>query len=108
MSLYLFDDWGILLTQSTISRTLARTKISRQVLKKEAMDRSQLIRNDHMLRVSEYSANQLVLLDESAANEHTLYRKFGFSAYGISPKAIRPVKNQKDGAFYRLIVSMEY
>lgn len=70
-------------------------KISRQVLKKEAMERSQLIRNDYMLRISEYSANQLVFLDESAANEHTPYRKFGWSAYGISPKTIRPVKRSE-------------
>lgn len=95
MSLSLFDDWGILPTQSTISRTLARMKISRQVLKKEAMERSQLIHNDYMLRISEYSANQLVFLDESAANEHTLYRKFGWSAYGILPKASRPVKRSE-------------
>lgn len=48
-----------------------------------------------MLRISEYSANQLVFLDESAANEHKLYRKFGWSAYGILPKVIRPVKRSE-------------
>lgn len=85
MCLYVFDDCGILPSQSIISRKLARMKISRQALKKETMERSQLIRNDYMLRISEYSANQLVFLDESAAIEHTLYRKIGWSTYEISP-----------------------
>lgn len=70
-------------------------KISRQVLKKEAMERSQLIRNDYILRINKYSANQLVFLDKRAANEHILYRKFLWSVYGISPKAIRPVKRSE-------------
>lgn len=63
------------------------------------MERSQLIHNDYMLPISEYSANQLVFLDESAANEHTLYRKFGWSADGISPSAIRPVKRSERWSF---------
>ena len=69
----LLDDWGFLPTQSTVSRTLARMKISRQVLEKEVMERSQLIRNDYMLRISECFSDQLVFLDKSAANEYTLY-----------------------------------
>lgn len=37
MCLYLFDDWSIFPSQSIISRTLARMKISRQVLKKKRL-----------------------------------------------------------------------
>lgn len=42
MCLYLFDDWSIVLSQSIISRTLARMKSSLQVLKKKkaVMERS--------------------------------------------------------------------
>lgn len=69
MCLYLFDDWDILPTQSTTSRTLARMKISRQALKEEVIKWSQLVRNDYMLRISEYSVNQLAFLDKSAAND---------------------------------------
>lgn len=59
------------------------------------MEQSQLIRNDYILQISEYSADQLGFLGKSVANEHTLYQKFGQSAYRISPKAIWPVKRSE-------------
>jgi hypothetical protein len=50
-------------------------KISRKVLKKKALERSQLCRNSYQLQISEYISDMLVFLDESAANEHTMNRK---------------------------------
>ena len=48
-----------------------------------------------MLRISEFSSDHLVFLDERSANKHMLYRKFGWSAYGVLPRVIRPVKRSE-------------
>lgn len=37
----------------------------------------------------------LVYIDESAANEHTKDRKFGYSEFGINPQVVRPIKRSK-------------
>lgn len=40
-------------------------------------------------------ANQLIYLDESAANEQTRFRKRGWAGYGLSPIVTRPVKRSE-------------
>ena len=93
MALYLFDEFDVVVALSTISRSLKnQMKISRKVMKKEALERSQTCRNAYMLRISEFISDQLVFLDESAANEHTMNRKHGWASVGISPSVIRSVK----------------
>ena len=95
MQYYLFDDWGVYCDVSTISRALKKHKISRKVIQREAAERSQICRDDYMLTMSKLQDHQLCFLDESAANEHTTYRKFGWAPFGITPKAIRPVKRSE-------------
>lgn len=92
MEYYLFDDWGIIVNKPTISRALKTMHISHKVLKRKAKERSQLCRDLYHLEISEYTANQLIYLDESAANEQTRFRKRGWAAYGLSPIVTRPVK----------------
>jgi hypothetical protein len=93
MILYTFDDWKILCSQPTIFRALKEHRISRKIIQKEALERSQLTRNNYMLEISELSnpQNQICYLDESTANEHTCHRKHEWSYYGITPRAIQPV-----------------
>ncbi len=95
--LYLFDDWKILCSQPTISRALKEHRISRKIIQKEALERSQLARNNYMLEISELSnpQNQICYLDESVANEHACHRKHGWSPYGVTPRAILPVKRSE-------------
>ncbi len=51
---YLFDEFEIFVSISVISRTLKNMKISRKVLKKEALEWSQLCRNFYQLQISEH------------------------------------------------------
>jgi len=53
MILYLFDDWKILCSQPTIFRVLKEHRISRKIIQKEALERSQLVRNNYMLEILE-------------------------------------------------------
>ena len=95
MEYYLFDDWGITVSQSTISKALKSMKINTKCLKREALERSQECRNMYFLDISQFTHDMLIYLDESAANEHTMHRKRGWAEYGVSPRVIKPVKRSE-------------
>ena len=70
-------------------------KISRKSLRRIASERSQLYRDTYFLAVSNYTHDQLVFMDESAANEYTMRRKRGYGAFGIRPVIQVPIKRSK-------------
>jgi hypothetical protein len=51
---YLFDEFDVFVRISVIFKTLKNMKISRKVLKKEALERSQLCRNSYQLQISHW------------------------------------------------------
>lgn len=95
MQLYLYDDWGVAVDRSTISRLLKSMGITRKMLKRIAAERDQDCRNGYRLQVSNYSADMLVYVDESAANEHTKDRKWGWSSFGLTAQVSRPAKRSE-------------
>ena len=64
-------------------------------MQREALERSQLCRNNYVLELSELRDDMLCFLDETAGNEYTLHRKYGWAPFGITPRAIRPVKRSE-------------
>jgi len=46
-------------------------KISRKNLRREAVERSQLYRDDYIIAISRYTYEILIYLDESTTNEYT-------------------------------------
>ena len=72
---YLFDVWKTLPLQATVSRCLGHIGISRKTLTMVAAERSQLKRADHMIQLSEYIHKMLIHTNESAANEHSPWRR---------------------------------
>jgi hypothetical protein len=69
MQKYIFDEFDVFADITVIERILKRLKISRKVMKKKTMKRSQICRNAYVLKISEYTSDMLMFLDESAANE---------------------------------------
>jgi hypothetical protein len=69
MMKYLFDEFDVFVNITVISRILKRLKISRKVMKKKIMKRSQTCRNAYVLKINEYTSDMLMFLDESATNE---------------------------------------
>ena len=59
---------------------------------KAAKERNQEARDDWFKRLSGWRADQLVFVDESAANERTMDRKFGWSPIGTSSLQICSAK----------------
>ena len=94
MQNFLLDELDISMHQC-VSRTLKHMGISLKSLRREAAERSQDLRDFYVMRLSEFSANQLIFVDESAANEHTAQRKRGWSELGIKPTVSLPLKRTK-------------
>lgn len=74
---------------------LKKEKISKKSLRILAKERSQDQRDDFVLKVSQYHHTQLIYIDESASNKHTVHRKKGWSLFGIKPTFSRPLKRQE-------------
>ena len=61
-------------------------------MQKRAKERCQELREDWMLRLSGWKANQLLFIDESAANERSKDRKYGWAPIGVTPHEYIPLK----------------
>lgn len=70
------------ISRMTLSRLLRRNNVSYKRLKFVAAQRNPTLRADYLMRVEDFYDDQLVFLDESAANEFTKDRKFGWSMVG--------------------------
>jgi hypothetical protein len=75
MQKYIFDEFDVFADITVIERTLKRLKISRKMMKKKTMKRFQTCRNAYVLKISEYTSDMLMFLDESAANEQIMNRR---------------------------------
>lgn len=80
---------------STISRVLQRAKWSRKAVQARAAERSELLRRAWQAIQKEFSIDQLLILDESAANEKTGDRKYGSSPQGLTCGVSQPVKRSE-------------
>lgn len=71
MCWFLFDEFDISVSKSTVCRALQRLGWSRKHAKQIAAQQNQALRDDWMNRLGGWTADQLVFLDESAACERT-------------------------------------
>ena len=53
------------------------------------------LRADWIRRLASYDANQLIFVDESAANERTADRKYGWAPIGVTPSEFRPFQRSE-------------
>ncbi|EUC54487.1 transposase, putative [Rhizoctonia solani AG-3 Rhs1AP] len=64
---------------STISTTLARLDLSRKTVSRKAYERDELLRAAWQVKWGDYPAHMFVWLDESAVNNATSLRPYGWS-----------------------------
>jgi hypothetical protein len=69
--LYIYDEWDLMVSQQTISRVLKSRGWSKKKVAVAAAQRNSQLRDDWVARISQYQPQQLMFLDESAANEET-------------------------------------
>ncbi len=79
---FLWDEFGLSTSELTVSRVLKRLQISWKVLQWQAAQWSKELREHWVVHLTEWTPNQLVFIDESAANEHMADRKYGWAPIG--------------------------
>ena len=91
MQWFLYDFFGVVVDPRTVRRSFERRKWSRKTLKAAAMQKNDFARAEWLSRLKEYHADQLVFVDESAANVVTGDMKKGFC------EREAPVVEKRDG-----------
>jgi transposase len=76
---FLLTEYDIEASQSTVSRVLKRLNQTHKRNERVCEERDNQARADWRSRLCEYKANQIVFVDESAANERTKDRRWGWS-----------------------------
>jgi transposase len=74
---FLVTEYGISVHQATISRVLKKLKHTYKRIERLFPEASNVQRAQFRSKMAEYKANQIVFLDESAANERTGDRRMG-------------------------------
>lgn len=80
---YILINHGLWVSESTVSRAIKHGEFTRKVKQRIAAQRDEEKRNQFWLDLEAYEANQLAYVDESAANEKTLDRKYGWAPRGL-------------------------
>ena len=82
---WLLGEFGIQVSLTLVSRELKRMKWSRKIASKKAAEQSDALRRVFQARCQQnYTAEQIVAVDESACNERTGDRKYGWGPVGQS------------------------
>jgi len=68
---FLYDEFDIVISQSTISRMLKQARYSRKIAQRVAAERDEKLRSEWKRWLMSWTSDQLVFLDESAACEQT-------------------------------------
>src|SRR5438552_4144537 len=64
-------------------------------MQKHAAERNQILRDEWILKLAGWDASQLLFLDESAANERTMDRKYGWAPIGVTPHEYKSIKRSE-------------
>lgn len=66
----------------TLSRTITPQGLSHKKVSRKALERNDLLRASWQVHMGKYGSNQLVFLDESAVDDHSSQRRYGYSVLG--------------------------
>ena len=85
MAVFLYDEFGILVSVSSIGRALASMKWSKKVTRRIASERNADLRDFYLHKLSEFRSYQLVYIDESGCDKRIGFRRTGWSPLGVAP-----------------------
>ena len=94
LAAFVYDCFDIKVSQSMISETLKRIKITRKKLQVEAAQRNQATRLTYQAKMSTVKASQYVFVDESGSDERTGDRTHGYSKRGVPARIARWLRSR--------------
>lgn len=95
MAWFLFDEYDIACSEATIWRYLHRVGWNRKKSYKVAKERNQRLRDDWALRLTHWTAEQLVFIDETVGNERTGDRKSAWGLIGMLSYSVQCFQQSK-------------
>merc|ERR1712000_724672 len=96
---YLYQEYGVRVSRSTIGRWVKRTGWSRKVTATYAKEQHPTLRDDYIYRRSLFKADQMVFLDESGVDRSVAIPKKGYAPRGVTPVQRKPFHRGKRFSF---------
>lgn len=85
MAVFLYDEFGITASSSSIKRTLSSAGWTKKKAQQKAKEQNPDLRDFYFHRVSEFHSYQLVYVDESGCDKRIGFRRTGWSPLGVAP-----------------------
>ena len=92
---FLLSEFGVLVSPSTISRTMSRIHWSKKIMRQKAKERNPDLRDFYMYQISKFHSWQLVFVDETGCDKRTGSRRTGWSPRGITSVQIEQFRRGK-------------
>jgi hypothetical protein len=80
--LFLEEEWGIKVNQSTVCRLLQRNKLCRKKGQRVRHTQSQALRTAWQAQINDITAEQMVFIDESLFKQQTGWRLMAYGPIG--------------------------
>jgi hypothetical protein len=85
MAVFLYDEFGVLVAVSSISRALAATEWSNKTIRRVAQERNADLRDLYLHNLFEFRSYHFVYIDESGCDKRIGFRRTGWSLLGVTP-----------------------
>ena len=85
MALFLWDEFNIQATKSSISRALTSKRWSKKTARVKARERNLDLRDEYSHFISDFRSYHLVYVDESGCDKRIGFRRTGWSPLGTAP-----------------------
>ena len=85
MAIFLFDEFNVLPSISSIKRALYRAGWSKKKAQQRASEQNPQLRDFYHHKLSNFRSSHLVFVDESGCDKRVGYRRTGWSPLGVTP-----------------------
>jgi transposase len=85
MAVFLWDKFGLPITNSSISRALSSISWSKKTIQRRAKEQNPDLRDEYIHDISKFKSHQLVFVDESGCDKQIGFRRTGWSPAGVAP-----------------------
>lgn len=92
---FVYDEFGVVVSERWVSDLIKRRRFSKKKAQRVAAEANQELRNDWRNRQTTIPAHRVCWVDESASNERTGWRKYGYSPVGVPCKDTGSAKRSK-------------
>jgi transposase len=85
MAVFLYDEFGILVNNSAVSRALASIGWTKKASRQIAKERNADLRDYYLHNLSAFQSHHLVYVDGSGCDKRIGFRRTGWSPLGVAP-----------------------